>query len=138
MIISVEYLAENVVNEELYELCLEQPEKVERYLNLVENKIKIYLDIEQFKKGEEYLFPDDLKEVVRFLVESLYLNRSLNTSQGKLKSYSEKHDDYSESMDFDSSGTKMRYGIPILADYLQVLNKYRGESIIGPSGRFSI
>lgn len=138
MIISVDYLAENVVNEELYELCLEQPEKVKRYLNMVENKVKIYLDIEQFRKGEEYNFPDDLKEVVRFLVESLYLNRSLNTTQGKLKSYSEKHADYSESMDFDSSGTKMRYGIPILADYLQVLNTYRGESIISPSGRFRI
>lgn len=138
MIISVDYLAENVVNEELYELCLEQPEKVERYLNMVENKVKIYLDIEQFRKGEEYNFPDDLKEVVRFLVESLYLNRSLNTAQGKLKSYTEKHADYSESMDFDSSGTKMRYGIPILADYLQVLNTYRGESIISPSGRFRI
>ena len=138
MIISVDYLTENVVYDELYELCLEQPEKVERYLNMVENKIKIYLDIEQFKEGKDYNFPDDLKEVVRFLVESLYLNRSLNTAQGKLKSYSEKHNDYTESMDFDSSGTKMRYGIPILADYLQVLNKYRGESIISPSGRFSI
>lgn len=138
MIISVDYLAENVVNEELYELCLEQPEKVKRYLNMVENKIKIYLDIEQFKEGEQYNFPEDLKEVVRFLVESLYLNRSLNTAQGKLKSYTEKHADYSESMDFDSSGTKMRYGIPILADYLQVLNTYRGESIISPSGRFRI
>ena len=71
MIISVDYLAENVVNEELYELCLEQPEKVERYLNMVENKIKIYLDIEQFKEGKDYNFPDDLKEIVRFLVESL-------------------------------------------------------------------
>lgn len=138
MIISVDYLADNVVNEELHELCIEHPEKAKRYLNIVENKVKIYLDIEQFKKDGEYLFPDDLKETVRFLVESLYLNRSLNTSQGKLKSYSEKHSDYTESMDFDSSGTKMWYGIPILADYLQVLNTYRGESIISPSGRFRI
>nr|DAP44763.1 MAG TPA: hypothetical protein [Bacteriophage sp.] len=100
MIITLEYLAENVVNEELYELCIEQAEKAQRYLNIVENKVKLYMDIEQFKENEGYTFPEDLKEAVRFLVESLYLNRSLNTTQGKMLSYTEKHDDYSISESF--------------------------------------
>ena len=100
MIITVDYLADNVVNEELYELCLEQQDKVQRYLNIVENKIKLYMDIEQFKQNGVYDFPEDLKEAVRFLVESLYLNRSLNTTQGKMLSYTEKHDDYSISESF--------------------------------------
>lgn len=136
MIISVDYLKENVVNEELYELFLEDPEKAKRYLNIVENKIKIYLDIEQFRRGEGYDFPGDLKEVVRFLVESLYLNKQLNPTQGKLTSYTEKHDDYSDAKSFDTSGVGVWMGIPILFEYLQILKKYRGESIISPSGRF--
>ncbi len=138
MIINVDYLADNVVNEELYELCLEQKEKVERYLNIVENKIKLYMDIDQFKKNDDYKFPEDLKEAVRFLVESLYLNRSLNTTQGKMLSYTEKHDDYSISESFSGGDSVLRYGIPILPEYLRVLNKYRGESLISPSGRFRI
>ena len=109
MIITVDYLADNVVNEELYELCLEQQDKVQRYLNIVENKIKLYMDIEQFKQNGVYDFPEDLKEAVRFLVESLYLNRSLNTTQAKML-----------------SSTKT------------IMNKYRGESRISPSGRFRI
>ena len=138
MIINVDYLADNVVNEELYELCLEQKEKVERYLNIVENKIKLYMDIDQFKQNDDYKFPEDLKEAVRFLVESLYLNRSLNTTQGKMLSYTEKHDDYSISESFSGGDSALRYGIPILPEYLRVLNKYRGESLISPSGRFRI
>lgn len=138
MIINVDYLADNVVNEELYELCLEQKEKVERYLNIVENKIKLYMDIDQFKQNDDYKFPEDLKEAVRFLVESLYLNRSLNTTQGKMLSYTEKHDDYSISESFSGGDSSLRYGIPILPEYLRVLNKYRGESLISPSGRFRI
>lgn len=138
MIINVDYLADNVVNEELYELCLEQKEKVERYLNIVENKIKLYMDIDQFKQNDDYKFPEDLKEAVRFLVESLYLNRSLNTTQGKMLSYTEKHDDYSISESFSGGDSVLRYGIPILPEYLRVLNKYRGESLISPSGRFRI
>ena len=138
MIINVDYLADNVVNEELYELCLEQKEKVERYLNIVENKIKLYMDIDQFKKNDDYKFPEDLKEAARFLVESLYLNRSLNTTQGKMLSYTEKHDDYSISESFSGGDSVLRYGIPILPEYLRVLNKYRGESLISPSGRFRI
>jgi len=67
MIIDIKYLAENVVNEELYELCTSSADKVQRYLNIVENKIKLYLDIEQFKENDEYIFPEELKEVVRFL-----------------------------------------------------------------------
>lgn len=78
MIIDMKYLTENVVNEELYELCMSSADKVQRYLNIVENKIKRYLDIEQFKENDEYIFPEELKEVVRFLVESLYLNKTLN------------------------------------------------------------
>lgn len=138
MIINVDYLADNVVNEELYELCLEQKEKVERYLNIVENKIKLYMDIDQFKQNDDYKFPEDLKEAVRFLVESLYLNRSLNTTQGKMLSHTEKHDDYSISESFSGGDFALRYGIPILPEYLRVLNKYRGESLISPSGRFRI
>lgn len=138
MIINVDYLADNVVNEELYELCLEQKEKVERYLNIVENKVKLYMDIDQFRQNDDYKFPEDLKEAVRFLVESLYLNRSLNTTQGKMLSYTEKHDDYSISESFSGGDSSLRYGIPILPEYLRVLNKYRGESLISPSGRFRI
>ena len=138
MIINVDYLADNVVNEELYELCLEQKEKVERYLNIVENKVKLYMDIDQFRQNDDYKFPEDLKEAVRFWVESLYLNRSLNTTQGKMLSYTEKHDDYSISESFSGGDSSLRYGIPILPEYLRVLNKYRGESLISPSGRFRI
>ena len=138
MIITLEYLAENVVNEELYELCIEQAEKAQRYLNIVENKVKLYMDIEQFKENEGYTFPEDLKEAVRFLVESLYLNRSLNTTQGKMLSYTEKHDACSISESFSWGDSVFWYGIPILPEYLRVLNKYRGESRISPSGRFRI
>ena len=138
MIINVDYLADNVVNEELYELCLEQKEKVERYLNIVENKVKLYMDIDQFRQNDDYNFPEDLKEAVRFLVESLYLNRSLNTTHGKMLSYTEKHDDYSISESFSGGDSSLRYDIPILPEYLRVLNKYRGESRISPSGRFRI
>lgn len=111
MIINVDYLSENVVNEELHELCINESEKAERYLNIVENKIKIYINIKQFKKGEQYNFPDDLKETVRFLVESLYLNRSLNTTQGVMTSYTEKHDDYSNAKTFNTSGLGVWMGI---------------------------
>lgn len=138
MIIDIKYLTENVVNEELYELCTSSADKVQRYLNIVENKIKLYLDIEQFKENDEYIFPEDLKEVVRFLVESLYLNKTLNPTGWARSSYTEKHDDYSLSETFTGGENLMRYGIPILADYLRVLRYYRGENQTSPSGRFIV
>ena len=140
--IDIEYLKAYVVNEELYQLCIEEEQAVKRLLNIVENKIKIYLDIEQFKQEDwTYLYPDDLKEAIRFLVESLYLNRKLNATQGKLSSYTEKHDDYSDSKTFEKTWafeTFLWYDIPIIKEYLAILNRYRGESFYSPSGRFII
>jgi len=48
-IIDIDYLKNYCVNEELYDLCTEDSSVVERYINIVSNKIKMYLDIEQFK-----------------------------------------------------------------------------------------
>ena len=79
---------------------------------------------------------NDLKDTVRFLVESLYLNKNINATQGKIVSYTEKHDDYSESTTYSSDGdfeTLLWYGIPIIKEYLDVLNNYRGESVVSPS-----
>lgn len=138
MIIDIEYLKNNVINEELYELCLSDEAKVLRYLNIVTTKIKSFLDIEQFKQGTDYIFPADLQEVTRFLVESLYLNRNLNSSQGRVSQYTEKHDDYSDSKTFHMGDSVLRYGIPLLTDYLEILKKYQNKVQFAPTGRIGL
>lgn len=138
-IIDIDYLKNYCVNEELYDLCTEDSSAVNRYINIVSNKIKMYLDIEQFKDWEDhYIFPEDLKDAARFLVESLYLNRN-NTTTEKSTGYTEKHDDYSISQSYDSSyKTQYWYWIPVIDQYLAILDKYRGESYIARSWYFKI
>lgn len=135
MIIDLDYLKNNVVSEDLYTLVIDTTKAgyVNRLISVVESKIKLYIDIEQFKSVEDdqvYIFPDNIKDVTRYLVESLFLlkKENINLTKWSIKSETQKFDDYTGSKEYKLNSI-LFYDIPILPDYLQILDAYRPDTI---------
>ena len=70
MIVSVEEIAQGTINDELYQLCKNDAEKVKKYENYIAKKLWTIVDKEQFF-GEEY--PEDFKEATISLVQNLFI-----------------------------------------------------------------
>lgn len=136
MIIDLEYLKKNVVNEKLYNFLISDNNGTayaDRLIAIVESKIKLYIDISQFADSSVdwwYTFPDNLKDVARYLVESLFLlkKENMNVTKWFIKSETEKFDDYTNSKEYKLNSI-LFYDIPILPDYLNILDAYRPDTI---------
>lgn len=135
MIIDLEYLKTNVVSEDLYNIVIDTSKEdyVNRLISIVESKIKLYIDIDQFKTLESedtYVFPENIKDVTRYLVESLFLLKKewINLTKWSIKSETEKFDDYTGTKEYKLNSI-LFYDIPILPDYLNILDAYRPDTI---------
>lgn len=101
MIVSVEEIAQGTINDELYQLCTNDAEKVKKYENYVAKKLWTIVDKEQFL-AEDY--PEDFKEATISLIQNLFIFTIAgknSVATGRKTSKSEKIDDYSISESYE-------------------------------------
>lgn len=97
-ILTVDEVEEWTRNSDLEALCSENPALVAKYIKKLSADIRTQIDIEQFKKGNNYEFPTVLKLATIRLLDSFYVYSVVNkqsVATVKKISYSEKIDDYS-------------------------------------------
>ncbi len=97
-ILTVDEVEEWTRNSDLEALCSENPALVAKYIKKLSADIRTQIDIEQFKKGDDYEFPTVLKLATIRLLDSFYVYSVVNkqsVATAKKTSYSEKIDDYS-------------------------------------------
>lgn len=97
-ILTVDEVEEWTRNSDLEALCSENPALVAKYIKKLSGDIRTQIDIEQFKKGDDYEFPTVLKLATIRLLDSFYVYSVVNkqsVATAKKISYSEKIDDYS-------------------------------------------
>lgn len=129
MIIDTDYIKENSLNQELADLVDSHLDQVSKILSFVEKKIFLSICKEQFidETTGEYTFPEDLQQTTLYLVESYYLE-NLTTKEKELKAVT--LDDYKEEFVQDKSSQHESfvplsfYGIPILKEYLDIIEGY--------------
>lgn len=133
VILTVDDLAELTMNSDLETLCLEEPNKAEKYINQITAKVWTMIDKDQFLENDEYIIPDDLKIAVGNLIDSYYTYSIVgknNAGSSKKTSYSEKIDDYSISESYAESNSSSAYslfGIPIDKSSLFILMSYMND-----------
>ena len=131
-IITAEELREWSINQDLIDLADNQ---IDRYINIVSNKIRAKIDEEQFTiDGETYEYPADLKLATISLVDNYYayfvqLKQSAVT--GKRTGYTEKIDDYSITENFDNASAFTFFWIPVDMDILDILKRYMDSDQYG-------
>lgn len=124
-IITAEELREWSINQDLIDLADNQ---IDRYINIVSNKIWTQIDEEQFTiDGETYEYPADLKLATISLVDNFYVyfeQKKQSAVTGMRTSYTEKIDDYSITENFDITSAITFFWIPIDMQTLKILDKY--------------
>jgi hypothetical protein len=133
MIIDIEYVMDIGLDDDLYNLCQNEPAKVEKYIKNIDMMIFSYIDREQFKKADgTYEYPSDLKFFAERLLESLYIYQikgGNSLAGGNITAKSESISDYStsESRSFENKNALSLFGIPIYEQLYHIIQKYTSE-----------
>ena len=117
MIVSLEEIAAGTINEELYQLCTSDSDKVLRYENYIAKKIWTIVDKDQFFWGE---YPEDFKEAVVNLIQNLFIFSVVgknSVATGRKTSRSEKIDEHYSPYTF--------FGIPVDKETMEVIARYQ-------------
>lgn len=125
MIVSLEEIAAGTINEELYQLCTSESDKVLRYENYIAKKLWTIVDKEQFFWGE---YPEDFKEAVVNLIQNLFIFSVVgknSVATGRKTSRSEKIDDYSISESYEHYSPYTFFGIPVDKETMEVIARYQ-------------
>lgn len=125
MIVSIEEIAQGTINEELYQLCKNDTEKVTRYENYIAKKLWTIIDKEQFPDGE---YPEDLKEACVSLIQNLFIfsiKGGNSVATGRKTSRSEKIDDYSIAENYEHYSPYTFFGIPVDKETMEILARYQ-------------
>lgn len=129
VIVTPEEIAEATINQDLIDLADTESGKatLEKYEKIVANKIRAKIDAEQFKNGDTYDIPEDLKIAAVSLIDSFYtysVVQGMNNGSNKVKQ--RKIDDFSETFS-DSVSPFSYFGIPTDWDILDILKKYMNK-----------
>ena len=131
-IITAEELREWSINQDLIDLSDNQ---IDRYINIVSNKIRAKIDEEQFTTdGETYEYPADLKLATISLVDNYYayfVQLKQSTVTGRRTGYTEKIDDYTITENFDNTSAFTFFWIPVDLDILDILKRYMDSDQYG-------
>ena len=133
VIVTPAEIAAKTVNQGLLDLYKTEEGQAElvKYESIVADKIRIVIDPEIFKDGENYVIPEDLKIITVSLIESFYTYCVVDKQNNATKKVtSRKIDDYSETFSEATSEYKF-FGIPADKDIEAVLNKYAGKDAKG-------
>lgn len=125
MIVSVEEIAQGTINDELYQLCTNDAEKVKKYENYVAKKLWTIVDKEQFL-AEDY--PEDFKEATISLIQNLFIFTIAgknSVATGRKTSKSEKIDDYSISESYEHYSPYTLFGIPVDKETMEIIARYQ-------------
>jgi hypothetical protein len=99
VIVTPEEIAEATINQDLIDLADTESGKatLEKYEKIVANKIRAKIDAEQFKNGDTYDIPEDLKIAAVSLIDNFYTYAIVEgQSAASKKVTSRKIDDFSE------------------------------------------
>lgn len=126
VIVTPEEIAEATINQDLIDLADTESGKatLEKYERIVANKIRAKIDAEQFKNGNTYDIPQDLKIAAVSLIDNFYTYAIVEWQSAATKKVTQrKIDDFSETFS-DSVSPFSYFGIPTDWDILDILKKY--------------
>ena len=126
VIVTPEEIAEATINQDLIDLADTESGKatLEKYEKIVANKIRAKIDAEQFKNGDTYDIPEDLKIAAVSLIDNFYTYAIVEgQSAASKKVTSRKIDDFSETFS-ESTSPFTYFWIPTDGDILDILKKY--------------
>ena len=126
VIVTPEEIAEATINQDLIDLADTESGKatLEKYERIVANKIRAKIDAEQFKNGDTYDIPQDLKIAAVSLIDNFYTYAIVEWQSAATKKVTQrKIDDFSETFS-DSVSPFSYFGIPTDWDILDILKKY--------------
>jgi hypothetical protein len=98
VIVTPEEIIEGSVNPALIDLYDTEAGKATlvKYEKIVASKIRAKINSEQFKDGDEYIIPDDLKMAAISLIDSYYIYAVVNKENSATKKVTQKKiDDFS-------------------------------------------
>lgn len=98
VIVTPEEIIEGTINQDLIDLYDTEAGKANlvKYEKIVASKIRAKVDAEQFKNGDEYDIPDDLKMAAISLIDGYYIYAVVNKENSASKKVTQKRiDDFS-------------------------------------------
>lgn len=128
VIVTPAEIAAKTVNQGLLDLYSTEQWQAQmvKYESIVADKIWSRIDAEQFKDGENYVIPEDLKIATISLIENFYTYAVVEKQNNATKKVtSRKIDDFSETYSENQSWFSY-FGIPTDAETVDILNKYMG------------
>lgn len=124
--IDLPYLTDNTVNEELIDAITNDPTTIQRYIDYVTSKVLLYIHcVSIFWTPPVY--PDDLKQAVAYLVESLFISKSSSYSEvanDRMQWIKKKSvDDFS--VEYIAGMQQFFFGIPVNKDCVDIIDRYK-------------
>lgn len=126
VIVTPEEIIEGTINQELIDLYDTNAGKAKlvKFEKIVAGRIWAKIDYRQFKNGDEYEIPEDLKMATISLIDSYYIYADVNKENSASKKVTEKRIDDFTIRYSDKESAFSYFWIPTDGEILDTLKKY--------------